>query len=84
MTLGDYAKMATHHMNKKDFDFHSIEKRFHLADKPQVKTFCNLLLQNYVELDVTTGETIQMKLAPLVICMKLGQINLCFHKVYQI
>jgi len=63
--MGDYAKMATLHMNKKDFDFHSIDERFHLADKPQVKTFFNLLLQNYVELDVTTGETIQIKLAPL-------------------
>ena len=78
--IGDYARLVAHKMIKRDFDLNHIDNRFHLAERSQVKLFAKFLLQNYVEVE---HDKITLKLAPVILCLKLGQIQVCFDLVYK-
>lgn len=79
--IGRYARLVRHKMMKRDFDLTLIDNRFHLHDKPQIREFCKCLFNSYVELE-TTGE-IKLKLAPVILCVKLGQVQTCFELVHK-
>ena len=67
--IGDYARLLHSKMIRVEFDMRVIDDRFHLVEKPQIKQFARLLLQSYLSADQSECK---LKLAPLILCMKLG------------
>lgn len=69
--IGEYARLVSNKIQRRDFDFdlNCVENSFHLAETRQVQLFVKYLLTSYIQ---TEHDIISLKLAPVVLGMKLG------------